>query len=594
MNIFSYIKKHLSIFDVVNEYATLKKAGTYYKAHCPFHHEKTASFTVSPDKDIFYCFGCHVGGDVVSFMAKIENCSQLDAAKFLAERHRINLPHDLTLQYSEKHIEKKQQYHNICKIVAQWCHEQLLKNPSVLKYFKQRNLNQQSITYFDLGYFPGGLLAIKQLIQYMKTHNVLPHDLIEAHILAEGKASLYSPYEKRIIFPIKDSIGRCCGFGGRIFEPDDQRPKYYNSRENEYFTKGSLLFGLDQAKKSIQQNDLVFLVEGYTDCIAMVQHGYSNTLATLGTACTLSHLKQLARYASLLYIVYDSDTAGHQALMRFTDLCWQVNLELKVITLPAGEDPASFLLHGHDLQPLITQAKDIFLFFINAMGTNFVIKPLNQKVHITRTLLQTIQSIDDPLKRNILLQKAAKTFEIPFESLQEELKSIKSLASRQISNQSIDLINDDNSISKLEKKIFCAIMNNAQLFNGGNEQQLIDYLPSPLRDILQQLRQAKEEHTSLSFSQFFDSLEHKEKQYISKLLLEQSEKVDKSTFEQLLVQLQKKQWKLIVHEIKIKLTQAKQAGDTQKVSAILHDFTQLQNKIMPTITRSNTPLRKGD
>ncbi|PJF38199.1 MAG: hypothetical protein CUN55_18225, partial [Phototrophicales bacterium] len=153
----------------------------------------------------------------------------------------------------------------------------------------------------------------------------------------------------------------------------------------------------------------------------MVQHGYPNSVATLGTACTLAHLKQLSRYAHQLYVVYDSDNAGHQALMRLTELCWHVSIELKVIDLPQGEDPASFLAHGGNLQSLIAQAKDIFLFFIDILGSDFATKPLSQKVSTSRSLLRTIQTIKDPLKQDILLQKAAKTLDIPFTSLKEEL-----------------------------------------------------------------------------------------------------------------------------------------------------------------------------
>lgn len=586
MNIFSYLKQRISILDLVNEYATLKKAGNYYKAHCPFHHEKTASFTVSPHKEIFYCFGCHVGGDVISFMAKIENCSQIDAAKLLSEQYQINLPPDLSFEYSEKQHEDKQQYHLVCKAVATWCQGQLLKTPSVLRYITQRGFTKQSIDYFYLGYFSGGLHAINALLYDMKKQNILPHDLIEANILAEGRTVLYSPFEERIIFPIFDALGNCCGFGGRTFKPNDARPKYFNSRENEYFTKGSLLFGLDRAKKQIQKTNTVFLVEGYTDCIAMVQHDYSNTVATLGTACTLAHLKLLARYAQHLYVVYDNDSAGLQALMRLTELCWQVNLELSVIMLPTGEDPASFLEKNQNLRPLINKAKDIFLFFIDSLGTDFVTKPLSQKVQITRSLLQTIQPIQDSLKQDLLLQRAAKTFDIPFESLKKELRRLAQPKTPQETSEShirsAKSLADE--IPKLEKKIFCAILNNAELFNRGNERLLIEYLPAPLSGILQQLKQANEEHKALTFSQFFDILNDGHKHYISKLLLEEQEEVDTSTYEQLLLQLHKKQWKRIVHDMKIKLAHAKQEGDEEKVAALLHDFMQLQRQVMPHIT----------
>ena len=597
MNLFTFIKARISILDVISEYVTLKRAGGYHKGTCPFHHEKTASFTVSPDKEIFYCFGCHISGDAISFIAKIENCSQKDAAKLLAEKYNIELPQNISFELSEKHTEEKNHYFAICKAVALWCHEQLLKNQAAQAYFQKRGFGQDSFTYFTLGYFPSGNASINDLLYSMKKQSILPRDLIDAHILAEGRTTLYSPFEERLIFPIKDVLGRHCGFGGRIFKDHDTRPKYYNSRENEYFTKGSLLFNLDKAKKSIQETGKIFLVEGYTDCMAMTQQGIPNTVATLGTACTIEHLKQLARYAEHIYIVYDGDSAGRQAVLRLTELCWQVNLELKVLLLPNGDDPASFFAKNGDMQVLINNAQDIFFFFIDTLGQNFISKPLNQKIQTTRSFLEVIAAITDPLKKDILLQKAAKTFDIPFESLKEELErssqSQKTIyhgtsqnmpqdstkkASTALNESSSD--NQEKTIPLLEKRIFCAIINNMELLNGEMRLRLIKYLPSPLKDILIKLRQTQEKSEKVTFGIFFDTLDEYEKQYISKLLLENNEIVDSAAFDKLLEQLQKKQWKMIVRDIKLQLARAKQEGDANKISLILSDLMELQNKLI--------------
>lgn len=581
MNLFTFIKTRVPILDVINEYVTLKRAGGYHKGTCPFHHEKTASFTVSPDKEIFYCFGCHISGDVISFIAKIENCSQKDAAKLLAEKYNIELPKNIAFELSEKNNEEKNHYFAICKAVALWCHEQLLKNPSAQSYFQHRGFGSDSFNYFTLGYFPSGNASISDLLYCMKQQSILPGDLIDAHILAEGRTTLYSPFEDRLIFPIKDVLGRFCGFGGRIFKEHDTRPKYYNSRENEYFIKGSLLFNLDKAKKSIQETGKIFLVEGYTDCMAMTQQGFANTVATLGTACTIEHLKQLARYAEHIYIVYDGDTAGKQAVLRLTELCWQVNLELKVILLPQGDDPASFFAKKGDLQTLIHSSQDIFFFFIDTLGHDFITKPLNQKIQTTRTFISTIATIGDPLKKDILLQKAAKTFDIPFASLKEELSRSHSTSSLPIpDNTSPQPLAQETEIPLLEKRIFCAIMNNVQLLNGESRLRFIHYLPSPLRDILVSLKEAKDAFEKVTFGLFFDTLNEHEKQYVSKLLLEEDEIIDAAAFDKLLEQLQKKQWKMIVRDIKIQLARAKQEGNATKISLILQDLVELQSKFI--------------
>ncbi len=580
MNLFTFIKERVSILDSIGEYVTLKRAGNYYKGTCPFHHEKTASFTVSPDKGIFYCFGCHLSGDVISFMAKIDNCSQKEAAQLLCERYQIELPKTLSFDVSEKKAEEKNHYFGICKAVALWCHEQLMKNQAALSYFQKRGFTQGSISYFMLGYFPGGSAGITNLLYHMKKESILAKDLIEAHILAEGRANIYSPFEERLIFPIQDTLGRHCAFGGRTFKEYDTRAKYYNSRENDYFVKGSLLFNLDRAKKSIQETSNVFLVEGYTDCIAMIQHNMPNTVATLGTACTIEHLKQLSRYAEHLFVMYDNDNAGQQAMLRLTELCWQVNLELKVIILPLGEDPASFLSKNETITELVHNAQDIFFFFLETLGEKFINKPLSQKLTITRSFLTIINTLSDPLKRDLLLQKASKTFDIPFESLREELKKID------IPSSPLPLIKNnpsgetDPSLSTLEKRIFCAIMNNVQLIREENRHAVLKYLPTPLKEIVKQLKETQKNDKALTFSRFFDMLNEHHKQYVGKLLLEDNEHIDMHEFDRLLAQLQKKQWKIITHDIKAQLTRAKQEGDSAKISLILNDFMGLQNKML--------------
>lgn len=584
MNLFNFIKANISILDVVSEYSSLKKAGLYWKGNCPFHNEKTASFTVSPHKEIFYCFGCNMGGDVISFIEKVENCSPIEAANHLVERYKLNPPANLKLTSSgETDSKERNQYYDLCKAVSAWAHSNLLKNPTLIGYLQKRGFSKESITSFSLGYFPAGLAAVKSLIAAMATQKFLPNDLLDANILSEGKTVLYSPFEDRLIFPIKDHLGRFCAFGGRIFKPNDERPKYYNSRENEFFQKGSILFGLDTAKKSIQDSESAFLVEGYTDCIAMVQYGYKNTIATLGTACTPEHLKQLARYAKSLYVLYDADKAGHNAMLRLTELCWQVSLELKVIYLPEKEDPASFLSKGGDLKPLIAKALDIFVFFIDSLGSEFTSKPLGEKIALIRKLVDIVHNIDDPLKREILLQKASKTLDMPLEAMQDELE--RSFDRKKPSEQRVEKAQNNELLEaynpqKLEKMIFCAIINNMQLLNINNEKYLLEYLPSPLRDILKKLKYEKDAYAGLDFLQFFDKLNDKEKLYVSSLLLENEEETQPSAFEQLLLQLHKKNWKVIVHDVKKQLDQAKKEGDTQKVEKILQDFQTLKQTMV--------------
>lgn len=583
MNIFSFIKSRIPILDVVSEYTSLKKAGIYWKARCPFHHEKTASFTVSPHRDIYYCFGCHASGDVITFIAKIENYTPHQAAQFLAEKFNLELPATLSKEIqTPQEIAQKDRYFALCKAVALWAQSMLLKNPTVLGYLANRGLSEETIKRFTLGYFPGGLQAIRHFTQAMNTNNILTDDLMKVHILSAGKNVLYSPFEERILFPITDPMGRFCGFGGRIFKETDTRAKYYNSRENDFFVKGSLLFGFDAAKKSIQETGRVFLVEGYTDCLAMVEHGFSNTVATLGTACTLAQLRQLSRHAQEVYITYDGDSAGQKAMLRLTQLCWQSNMELKVVNLPAGYDPASLLTSGAQISPYLAKAQDIFVFFISSMAKDFSTKGLQEKVMGIRELLEIIKSVDDPLKQDILLQRASKLLDVPFTALKEELSRTHTKTEAPSSPTNPTPLETDN-LPKLEKKIFCAIMNNVQLFNKNNENYLILYMPSPLQDILRKLAALKERGAASEFQELFEVLTQEEKKYVSSLLLADQDTMNPTSFEQLLIQLHKKQWKVVTQIVKTRLNLAQQSGNEALVQEILRDFAALKQKVLSEI-----------
>lgn len=588
MNIFTFLKSRVSILEVVGEYSQLKKAGLYWKGHCPFHNEKTASFTVSPHKEIFYCFGCSMGGDVVSFIGKVENCSPIEAAHHLIDRYGIEVPEEVGFDARTNNGEQHKGYNHLCEKVAQWCHENLKKAPGVMRYLQQRGIDQTQIDYFKLGYFPGGLRAIKMLTAAMNKQSILADDLLAAHILSQGKTVMYSPFEERIIFPITDHLGRFCGFGGRTFQPTDERAKYYNSRENTYFSKGSLLFGLDLAKKAIQKDDAAFLVEGYTDCIAMAQHGFKNTVATLGTACTADHLKILSRYAGRLFVLYDNDKAGIQAIMRLAQLCWHVSMDLSVVCLPQGEDPASYLQADNDLKQRIDAAQPIFEFFISTLGADFATKSLGEKLKLVRTIVQTLSTVEDPLKQDILLQSAATTLNMPFASLKQELarvyaRPLKAMHSEPEEAEKAAPTAQESeweNLPKLEKAVFLAILHTIKSFDEKIVGPLITYLPEPLHTVLATLLNAKQADPELDFTQFFSLLAPHEQHHISKMMLEQNDDVQQEDLDNLLAQVRKKYWKRIVHDTTLKITQAKQQADEQTVKKLLDDFLELKKKLI--------------
>ncbi len=572
MNIFQFIKNSLSVLQVIQEYINLKQAGIYWKGCCPFHAEKTPSFTVSPHRDIFYCFGCHAGGDVIAFIAKIENCSQLEAAKILIDRYNLKIPSTLEQEFklAETNIDEKHRYLKLCSLLATWFYQQLQKSEEAKQYIKTRGLHDSTVQLFLLGYFPSGSKPLKSLLAHLQEKGFMLQDLIEAHIILEGKNGLYSPFEERIVFPIKNHAGEFCGFGGRIFKSHDERPKYYNSKENPFFNKGSLIFGLDLAKKSFQKESAAFLVEGYMDCLLMVQHGFTNTIATLGTSCTQEHLKLLTRFVDQLYVLYDGDNAGQQAVLRLTELAWNANLELTVVCLPQGEDPASFLEHGGNLTALVQNAQDIYSFFIATSGTSYTTQRLGDKLQTVKKLTALIARLQDPLKQSILLQEVAQALTIPLETLKREFHSQATVLSKPFIEEE-----EEERIPEKELLLLGAILQKPDRLTE-EINQLWPYCSEKIQKIVELVHNVKQEKQSLMM--ILEKASQGQQQLIMSALL-MFEEQTVASFDEVVAYFQKKHWKKLVQILKRQLAQAEQEQDNVKMQTVLHQFEQLKQKM---------------
>jgi DNA primase len=578
MNIFDFIKSQIAILDIVQEYTTLKRAGGYWKGLCPFHGEKTASFTVSPHRQIFYCFGCHVSGDVISFIAKSENCSQIEAAKFIAERYNLELPANVAQEYQQiaTNTSEKERYFALCRMITDWCQLNLEQTKSVRDYLENRHISPQVMQDFKIGYFPKGPQALQALIKFAQNQNFLANDLLDTHIIQKNHDHYFSGFEDRLIFPIQDHLGRFCAFGGRIFKPGDDRVKYYNSHEHAHFNKRATLFGLSLAKKAIQQAQNVFVVEGYIDCIAMHQAGFKNTVATLGTACTSEHIDILARLADKLQVLYDSDKAGMAAVEKLATLCWNANLEIKVVELPPEQDPASYLGNQlnnqtQDLKKLITEAKDIYRFVISKTTDEFANQNLSKKMEASNKIIEMINKVADPIKRNILLQTAAQTLGMNVDLLALPKATNTNLIHQQAINPEL-AVNDS-----LETQLFIIFINNPHLFLP-KYHYLASYLEVPAKTILQKLIALKGAyHDNLSLALLMEKLDEVEQGFVRKSLLTYNDKMV-SSIDQTLAQFHKKHWKTIVGHIKSLLVQEK--SDPEKIRQIIQNFQVLKSEIV--------------
>ena len=563
-DIFNYVKSHVTILDVVQEYVHLKRAGSYWKGYSPFRSETAPSFTVSPEKGIYYCFSTNIGGDVIHFISQIENCSQYEAAQHLIDRYHLQPPDELTK--TTEHDDKKQ-YHLACSLFATWCHNYLMQSQAAYRYLDNRGFTQQIITDFQIGYCPSQSILKNRFLPFAKKHGITHDDLRNANIIKQGHYGDYSPFEDRIIFPISNHLGHICGFGGRVFKANDQRAKYYNSQDHPYFRKGQLLYGLDKAKQHIQQHEHVYLVEGYTDCLAMVAAGYPNTVATLGTACSKEHLQLLARYAHKLYVLYDGDTAGQNALLRLTKFCWDVDLDLSVIPLAHDEDPAT-LLAEKQLASKLHQAYDIFQYYIACMGSSFLQKPLQERIHSVRNVFQTIVKIKDPLKKDLLLQQAAQTFDIPFETLYKEVSGQTKPTKQPIHKQQGKFL--------LEKCVIYVTLFNQDSFSDDDILMLKKFLPSPVNEIFSKIIAYHKQVASFVFDDFFATLNNEEQRIVSKIVMECEKYAHKTPPQTILQQFYKKKWKDLVSHVKAHA----HTQDSTEYQQALNDFYALKNHIV--------------
>ena len=444
-NIVEEVRERCNIISLIGEYVVLKKAGRYFKGLCPFHQEKTPSFHVDPDKQLFHCFGCGTGGDIFTFVEKIEGLDFVGALKFLGKKFGINT--EIEGKKSNPSNDIKQAILKINQLAAQYYHY-ILTNVSpdstAANYLMKRGIAAETRDLFQLGFSPGNS-SLRQLLQKKN----IPLSLGEkAGLLIKGEKDYYDRFRQRIIFPIHDYLGQIIGFGGRII--GEGQPKYLNSPETLVYSKSKSLYGLKQAKDFIRQNGYVIIVEGYFDVISPVQHGIRNVVASLGTALTLDQAKLLKRYTEKVYIAYDSDTAGQAATLRGLDILAQAGLEVKVIILPKGEDPDSFCQKegGPAFLKLIEKSYDLVAYKYEQITKNYRFDNFTEKNNALKEIIPFIYDLKSPLLQEEYLIKTSKLMNLNEDILRLEYYQYKRL--KQLSSSKTDNSRRERNNNKQE------------------------------------------------------------------------------------------------------------------------------------------------
>jgi len=420
------IRNRCDIVDVISEYVHLKPAGKGFKGLCPFHGEKTPSFMVSPEKQLFHCFGCGEGGNVFNFLMKYEKFSFFEAVKMLAKKSGVALPVD---EEKENFLDReKEKLYILNNLVANYYRECLFRTnqgKKVINYFKKRGINNASVEKYRLGYAPSGWDTLNN---FLKKKGYSYKELIKAGLIKKGKieGKYIDYFRDRIIFPIFNLSGRVIGFGGRVLE--NSLPKYINSPETLIYNKGSNLYSLNYAKEDIRKKNYIIIVEGYTDVLITQQYGFNNVVASLGTALTNKQIDLVKRFTDMVLIAYDADSAGNMATLRSLDLIIKAGLNIKVIDLPQGDDPADFLVKKgkNPFQNLIDSSLSLIDYKLKFLYSKNSVKTIEGKVKVIKGIIPTLSIIGNEVELRAQTKKISEELKLSEEAILIELKKYKS------------------------------------------------------------------------------------------------------------------------------------------------------------------------
>ncbi len=427
------VRYAVDIIDVIGDVVTLKKTGKNFLGHCPFHQEKTPSFTVNPEMQIYKCFGCNEGGNVFSFIMKEQNISFIDALRQLAQRVGIMLPRHKEDEVETKQVEK---LYAVNEFAAKFYNKNLFGSKGgkkALDYLLGRGFQEKTLIDFHVGYSPD---AWEELVHEAGKAS-FDHDTLVESGLTIRKSPGSSPYDRfrnRIMFPISNEYGRIVGFGARSFEKNDDKnsPKYINTPETSVYHKGKLLYGLFQNKDRIRKKDMSIVVEGYTDVMALYEHGIGLGIATSGTALTPKQAMLLGRYSRNVVVLYDADTAGIKAALRGSEVLFGSNLDVQVVNLGSNADPDSYLCtHSRDdFIKAVQDGKSVIDFYATSFADSGKKLSYQEKAEQIRSMINLVDSVKDSLKRDLMLQEIGEKLSADFKTIFKEFYRKKRMKNR--------------------------------------------------------------------------------------------------------------------------------------------------------------------
>ena len=415
------------IEEVVGDFVTLKRRGVNYIGLCPFHNEKTPSFTVSPAKGIFKCFGCGKAGNAVKFVMEHEHYSYPEALKYLAQKYGIEVEETELTSEEKQQMDERDALFAVNTFISGYFQEQLFENEEGkavgLTYFKERGFLESTIKKFQLGY---ALDTWEAYSNYALKHGYDKAVLVKTGLSIDKGDRLMDRFRGRVMFPIHNLTGKVIGFGGRILSSEKSKAKYVNSPESDIYNKSKSLYGIFFARNSIVKHDNCFLVEGYTDVISLHQAGIENVVASSGTSLTVDQIKLIKRFTPNITILYDGDAAGIKASFRGIDLILYQGMNVKIVLFPEGEDPDSYA-RSHtstELEEFIQREAVDFIKFKTRLLLDETLGDPVARVSLIKEIVQTIAHIPDAINRTVYIQECSNLMDIPEQTLMNELNKL--------------------------------------------------------------------------------------------------------------------------------------------------------------------------
>lgn len=551
------IKDRLSIVEVVESYITIEKAGKNFKARSPFSSDKTASFYVSPDQNLYHCFSTGKGGDIFTFVQEMEGVDFKGSLKILADKAGI----ELTYQPQENKGERDRLF-RILEVTAIFYSKIFEKNKEAMDYVKNRGLTDETIKEWKIGFSP---LGWRSLFTFFSNKKVKAEELVKAGLIKKGDSgNYYDRFRGRIMFPISDPSGRVVGFTGRILNKEKDEAKYINSPETELFNKSNILFGYDKAKTGIRKNDFSILVEGQMDVLMAHQAGYTNTVASSGTALTDYQLDLLKRLSSRLVIALDGDGAGLRASEKAWKMALAKGIDVKVALVPIGSDPADLIKEDiSKWKEVIKNSKHIIEVLMNLIEqAEPDSRKRSQRIHTE--IVPYIRSIDNSLEQSHFVDMISSRFDIRSEALWEEVKKKKE------SSENNFVPKQEMEVTKKEDQTISEKLLGIYMWQSGVDEKWVDVenmkeeISVCIPVFEEKIEKIKTNNPGLLFSL--------ELHYNSK---EQLEQEVKDLVHHLKLQSKKEKWNMLKQTLK----EAELSGDYEAQEKIMEDITKLSQEI---------------